>query len=331
MNKQLFFLKIILLFLLTLMAAHCPKDSPEDFYTKDNSLCGNNNTDSGEQCDSGAIQTDACEADCTTPVCGDNILNTLAGEQCDDGNTTDNDNGCDTACQFNSACGNSIVENITEQCDDGNTADGDGCSATCLFEPGSSSLMNTNWQGTCVNSEKNTMSIDSQAITEATLTIYSTADCQTGTEDFIARMTGVLTDGATMTATDIDSFGSPTGGTRQAVELNLFTGAVYGTIPASSSYAGYLAFMGIAYPACVTTGGSWQTGVEHIVTQACWEALLGTAPPYPANVYTNYAIDSTVTPNIMYRGTQSGATDDGSSETNRHLGIAVDAPYTQGP
>jgi cysteine-rich repeat protein len=53
-------------------------------------------------------------------------------EQCDDGNTTDQD-GCSAACQLESVCGNGVQEGA-EQCDDGNTADQDGCSATCQLE-----------------------------------------------------------------------------------------------------------------------------------------------------------------------------------------------------
>lgn len=59
-------------------------------------------------------------------VCGNGVKN--ATEQCDDGNTADNDL-CGNDCKL-PVCGDKSVEGA-EQCDDGNTVDGDGCSATC--------------------------------------------------------------------------------------------------------------------------------------------------------------------------------------------------------
>ena len=58
--------------------------------------CGNGTLDGLEQCDSG-VQTGTCDENCTLPECGDGILNELAGEQCDDGNTVSRD-GCDYQC-----------------------------------------------------------------------------------------------------------------------------------------------------------------------------------------------------------------------------------------
>jgi len=63
------------------------------------------------------------------PVCGNGIVE--PGEQCDDGNTVNND-GCTNACTL-PRCGDGIVQ-AGEQCDDGNTNSGDGCSATCQRE-----------------------------------------------------------------------------------------------------------------------------------------------------------------------------------------------------
>jgi len=66
------------------------------------------------------------------PVCGDSIVE--GTEQCDDGNTVDED-GCSTTCQVQqTVCGNSVVES-TEQCDDGNAVNGDGCTSICTIEP----------------------------------------------------------------------------------------------------------------------------------------------------------------------------------------------------
>ncbi|HVV87757.1 MAG TPA: DUF4215 domain-containing protein [Kofleriaceae bacterium] len=86
--------------------------------------------------------------------CGDGVLQTVAGEQCDDGNTADGD-GCSSTCQVEAdtfcrsqspalgypsacqaiGCGDGNVE-AGEQCDDGGTVAGDGCSAACTVESG---------------------------------------------------------------------------------------------------------------------------------------------------------------------------------------------------
>jgi CSLREA domain-containing protein len=95
--------------------------------------CGNGIVEAAEQCDDGG-ESATCNANCTTAVCGDSIVNATAGEQCDDGNTTAGD-GCSDTCQTEGAglCGNGVIDG-TEECDDGNTTDGDGCSSTCTNE-----------------------------------------------------------------------------------------------------------------------------------------------------------------------------------------------------
>lgn len=62
--------------------------------------CGNSvvDTEFGEECDDGGVQTATCEDDCKDPRCGDMVVNAGAGEQCDDGNTQDGD-GCSSTCQ----------------------------------------------------------------------------------------------------------------------------------------------------------------------------------------------------------------------------------------
>ena len=72
-------------------------------------------------------------------VCGDNIVG--GTEQCDDGNTNNNDDCIiDTNSSYecmNSVCGDGYLWNQgagTEQCDDGNLINGDGCSSICSVE-----------------------------------------------------------------------------------------------------------------------------------------------------------------------------------------------------
>jgi len=130
--------------------------------------CGNEVLEGNEECDTGG-ETQTCNSDCTFSRCGDHIVNTHDGEQCDDGNTnagdgcgatclTEGDGGggprcgdgirngteqCDTGgqsatCNLNcttARCGDGIVNaHAGEQCDDRNTTDGDGCSSLCKNE-----------------------------------------------------------------------------------------------------------------------------------------------------------------------------------------------------
>ena len=96
-------------------------------------LCGDGIVDTacGEQCDPPV--PGRCDALCQRiPYCGDGIVD--PGEQCDDGNTNNCD-GCSNACTLVTGCGDGVVCG-TEQCDDGNTTSCDGCSATCTIEQG---------------------------------------------------------------------------------------------------------------------------------------------------------------------------------------------------
>lgn len=118
-------------------------------------VCGDGVVDSGpafnEECDDSVLNANLpnrCRTDCRKPRCGDGIQD--AKEQCDDGNTT-NDDGCDSQCikelrtivAAASICGNGILE-TAEECDDGNVISADGCSTTCRTEsirpPSSSSV-----------------------------------------------------------------------------------------------------------------------------------------------------------------------------------------------
>jgi cysteine-rich repeat protein len=69
-------------------------------------------------------------------LCGNGVVEPGI-EGCDDGNTTDDGNGCTASCQATNVCGNGIIESGVETCDDGGTANGDGCSDSCSIEPGS--------------------------------------------------------------------------------------------------------------------------------------------------------------------------------------------------
>lgn len=86
-----------------------------------------------------AMSLSSCDFDDLTNSCGDGMLDT--NEECDDGNTI-NDDGCSSTCKKETSstppvitpvCGNRIVE-TGEGCDDGNTLNGDGCSSYCQVE-----------------------------------------------------------------------------------------------------------------------------------------------------------------------------------------------------
>ena len=67
-----------------------------------------------------------CNADCSTSVCGDGIINTTAGEVCDD-------SGESASCNINctpAVCGDGITNTTSgEQCDDAGPSS--GCTASC--------------------------------------------------------------------------------------------------------------------------------------------------------------------------------------------------------
>jgi len=109
-----------------------------------------------DYCDDGnTVSGDGCSSTCRsefTPECGNGVLETYSvptgsglegvngtgmyAEECDDGNTNDNDS-CSNSCEIRTPvvipseyCGNGVLEN-GEECDDGNTNDNDSCDNEC--------------------------------------------------------------------------------------------------------------------------------------------------------------------------------------------------------
>ncbi len=108
--------------------------------------CGNGIIEEGETCDSGylckdtyasictynaTIEANGCESNCTNPYCGNKVLNTDKGEECDRALSYPGQHCLDT-CKF-SICGDGLVDaEMGEECDLG-AANGPnaGCMTTC--------------------------------------------------------------------------------------------------------------------------------------------------------------------------------------------------------
>ena len=92
-------------------------------------VCGDGELDDGEECDDGnSVNDDECRNDCTIPRCGDG--NVDPNEECDDGNDIDDDE-CRNDCTI-PVCGDGIVD-ADEDCDDGNDIDDDECRNDCTI------------------------------------------------------------------------------------------------------------------------------------------------------------------------------------------------------
>jgi cysteine-rich repeat protein len=88
----------------------------------------------GEQCDDGLLNADAadaCRTSCQNPRCGDDIQDVM--EVCDDGNTDAGDN-CSSDCRSLEVCGNGIIDTVDgEQCDNG-VSNSNSANATCRVD-----------------------------------------------------------------------------------------------------------------------------------------------------------------------------------------------------
>ena len=97
--------------------------------------CGNGVIDVvvGEECDDGDTGVgDGCGATCRIEACGNNIED--PGEVCDDGNLLSGD-GCSATCLSLEVCGNGVIDPVAgEECDDGGLRSRDGCSSACTVE-----------------------------------------------------------------------------------------------------------------------------------------------------------------------------------------------------
>lgn len=107
-------------------------------------------TQNGEQCDDANKKSgDNCSPQCKIEFCGDSVITVSRGEECD--STAANCNNCKWL-----YCGDGILSNaLGEECDDSNVRRGDGCSDTCQRETtASSSAASTGPTATLTITEK---------------------------------------------------------------------------------------------------------------------------------------------------------------------------------
>jgi fibro-slime domain-containing protein len=107
--------------------------------------CGDGIVNGTEQCDDGLNNSDAAYGGCTTqctigPYCGDGNVDSVDGEECDDGvnksPTYGVTTGCAPGCRKPAYCGDGKIDSQHgEECDDG-PANGSGvCATTCILNP----------------------------------------------------------------------------------------------------------------------------------------------------------------------------------------------------
>jgi cysteine-rich repeat protein len=59
------------------------------------------------------------------------VVDSLFGEQCDDGVNDGGYGECAAGCDLGERCGDGVVQSPMEECDDGNSNDGDTCHNDC--------------------------------------------------------------------------------------------------------------------------------------------------------------------------------------------------------
>jgi fibro-slime domain-containing protein len=104
--------------------------------------CGDGKLDPDhEACDDGVNLTSysatgeaGCAPGCErSAYCGDGRVDSLAGEQCDDGENRGGYGRCSSDCRLGPRCGDD-VQQAEEECEDGNLIGNDGCSSECKNE-----------------------------------------------------------------------------------------------------------------------------------------------------------------------------------------------------
>ncbi len=136
--------------------------------------CGDNVVTFPEPCDTG-VASATCDADCTAPLCGDGVLNLLAGENCDDGNLIPSDD-CPTNCQP-ATCGDGFLHltaPVPEVCD--TAGESMSCDADCTAPScGDGTLNGTAGEACDDGGESATCNVDCTTAMCGDLTVNNTA------------------------------------------------------------------------------------------------------------------------------------------------------------
>lgn len=93
--------------------------------------CGNGVIEAGEACDDGNVRdNDRCSASCKSDeTCGNGVVDVTVGEVCDT-RAPENGGRCSPDCRSLQGCGNLYLD-PGEECDDGNDSNDDDCLSTC--------------------------------------------------------------------------------------------------------------------------------------------------------------------------------------------------------
>jgi cysteine-rich repeat protein len=84
------------------------------------SVCGDGTREGAEACDDGnTASNDGCTSGCIVERCGDGVIQSGIGEQCDGMVGVGPNQGCSATCQLinNPFCGDGMVNQMSEQCD----------------------------------------------------------------------------------------------------------------------------------------------------------------------------------------------------------------------
>ncbi len=113
-------------------------------------ICGDSVIDApGEDCDDGG-ESATCNADCTTAVCGDQIINATAGETCDEAGSPTASATCDSDCT-DPVCGDGLTNAAAnEDCDD--SGESATCNADCSTSVCGDGITNTTANESCDDS-----------------------------------------------------------------------------------------------------------------------------------------------------------------------------------
>lgn len=132
--------------------------------------CGNGQVDAGEECDTGAGNSDttanACRTNCSDPFCGDGVTDSMGvsgTEECDDGEAqnTGDPNACRPNCK-SPFCGDNIVDtNFGEECDlaNDNSLTPNSCRPDCKNPRCGDGLLDDDFGETCDDGAGNSNTI----------------------------------------------------------------------------------------------------------------------------------------------------------------------------